>query len=276
MTIIRTILMILAINLPSCLKLEIDTAPQMNDIPESITGVDSDLWETFVELTNLPDCQFPCLWGLAIGETTLEETLDFLEETDFGRAQTRSIYAEIPETVYLINSIYGLVFTERTSLDTLEIGDVDYTFSFDDEDILAGIGVKMRNPYRWLPEDDNPLLISTLLSEIEEEPIVLVNYSATTRIDDFDLFFFFPENQLRVKYQLDLFEVTPLICINSSTLKSISFSVNDIESRFLGASETRIPIEGSWLVQGSSISTEEFVQFFRDNPGSCLDLSQYP
>lgn len=253
---------------------EIFTQNENTRIQESFTGIDNDLWDEFVRLSNLPNCQLPCWWGLELGEVELSEVLTFIEEREFDRYQERQAIDDTPPEVWIRSNGYSLEFTGRG---TSDIGDVDYYFSFDDDNILGSINLTMRSPERWLIDENNPFLISTILSDIDIMPTVLISPAETSRVSDFSLFLIYPDEGLQIHYFMDISDHYPLVCLNSRNVKVAILDITNFPSSLIDVSDTSfIPIEGSWLVQGSSITTEEFVQAFRDNLDSCLDLSQYP
>ncbi|GAB5493455.1 MAG: hypothetical protein Phog2KO_36700 [Phototrophicaceae bacterium] len=269
----RLILLILSLLLSACAVNE--TAREAiiltpDNIPPHITGVDSDLWTSFIELTNSPNCQLPCWWGHNIGETTQVETLIFLEQTEFDRAHGRGQYADISSTLYLTDSVYWLVFTEDTSQghDNVDIGNIVYNFSFDENEILSHIGVKLRQPSYWLPQELNPFEFHSIILEISSEAIIFVEETPTTTFSRLALEVIYPEPSFRLVYSFD-FSDYPNICIESENIREINI---DIVSE-INISSYRTPIEESNYFEG--ITTEEFIQFFRENPDSCLDLSQY-
>lgn len=253
---------------------EIFTQNENTRIQESFAGIDSDLWDEFVRLSNLPNCQLPCWWGLELGEVELSEVLTFIEEREFDRYQERQAIDDTPPEVWIRYDGYSLEFTGRGA--TTGIGDVDYFFSFDDDNMLRTIYLTMRSPDRWLLDESNPLLVSNVLDDLETMPTVLIGASHVSRISDFSLFLIYPDEGLQIHHFMDISEDYPLICLSSETIKESYLTITNYPNNLVEVSDTFIPIEGSWLVQDSSITTEEFVQFFRDNPNSCLDLSQYP
>lgn len=143
-------------------------------IESKIVGLDADLYNTFLELTNMPNCQLPCWWGFHLGETTLDDVYALLSTTDLNRSQARTIYADAPEQAYVGVGIYSLVFTYRP-VDIDDIGDIRFYFEFDDNNILAYINVVMGNPTIWLSPDNNPLLLSNVLKQIASQPEILLN-----------------------------------------------------------------------------------------------------
>ena len=98
-----------------------------DDIPPHFTGIDRDLWTSFIELTNLPDCQLPCFWGLELGEDNMESVFDFLQETEFGRYYERQTIDDRDHETWITYNGYTLDFTGRG---IPEIGDIDFFFAF--------------------------------------------------------------------------------------------------------------------------------------------------
>lgn len=244
-----------------------------NDIQDSFTGIDRDLWEEFVRLTNLPDCQLPCWWGFELETVELPEVLDFVQERAFDRLQKEdSITGFSPEEWMKFNG-YTLDFTGRG---IPEIGDVDFYFSFDDMNVLQAIHLVMRSPYRWLPDESNPLLVSNILNDVETLPTIFVESARTARQNDFSLFLIYPEQRFQIRYSMNIFDEYPLICLNSENIEQVSIEITNFPNQLLEPGDTFVPVADSWLAQDTSITDEEFLEFFRDNPDTCLDLSQYP
>lgn len=247
-------------------------APDEGETLPDVTGIDSDLWPVFVEVTKSPDCTLPCWWGLHVAETSLPRVDVFLQQTDFNRAQARTIYADAPRIAYLDGGAYWLVFTERTP-ELIYIGDIEYYFSFDEDKTLSAISFTMRHPGEWLPEEYNPLALRNVLLNIEGQPIIITASPAHTFRHRFSLYIVYPEHGIQLWYSYD-FSAYPNICIDSKNIIELQLDIKiDPEDLVQPDGDVLIPIEDGITFAG--ITAEEFVQFFREHPDDCLDLTEY-
>lgn len=172
-------------------------------IPDSFTGIDSDLWADFVYLTNLPDCQLPCFWGLELDEDNMASVLDFLQETEFGRYYERQTANDSSHEIWVRYDGYILDFIGSG---IPNIGDISFFFSFDDESLLRTIKLTMDRPNQWLPDEDNPLLMRSLLNEFDSVPTLLIESPGNARISNFTVMLVYPEYDFKVLYRLDIRE----------------------------------------------------------------------
>jgi hypothetical protein len=240
-------------------------------IPESVNGLDRDLWPRFIELINSPDCQLPCWWGFRVGVSTEDEVVAFLQENDFARYYSRII---VPEDLsfreYIRSFGLGLDFFD-TGFEYPELG---FQFRYDDSDVLTSISIVMDYIHLWLPAEQNPYLLTDLFAEIQEQPTIHVVDFSRTNLDEYSLYIDYPT--LGVGFEMIYnFSQNPLICISYDNMSEFWIRIGNIPLFVEYRPNVIIPIneEGSLF---AGITAETFVQFFREHPNECLDLSENP
>jgi hypothetical protein len=238
-------------------------------MPDTVTGLDSDLWQTFVGLINDPDCRLPCWWGFEVGKTHLDEVVTFLQETDFSRAQARSPYPDMPLRDYITAETLGLDFVRGSSE---VIGEVRYHFDFDDNNIMELISLGIHRPNLWLPDTYNPLLLTALFRQIEAIPNIFTVYPQNYYPHEYPLFVVYPEQSIEIHYTLDFTEM-PEICLDGQNIESIGMKIYADSERLMRQNHAIIPLEEAHPF--AEITAEVFVQFFREHPDECLDVRDF-
>ena len=264
--------------------------PRPSPNPESR---DLDLLPIFeaVSVADYGDCELPCWWGFRPGETTLDEIQHFLEETGFDRSWRESRYSEYPLDQYLRwGEVFILQFDWGRNFDG---GNFWIAFDFDANDVLASMDIKFEGEDSWLSPETNPVTLPHMLSQGNDIPEIYVATDSLNQlfINNIALLLIDDEAGVMVSYHIDVLDVQPdpinwdaftlRLCFGlaQTTYISIQLRSPDAEPAISHNVRDSInPEEGPGyhsLEEVFGIDTETFVQFFRDNPDECLDLSEY-
>jgi hypothetical protein len=238
---------------------------------------DLDLLPVFETLSTAEydSCVLPCWWGFRPGETTLSEIVSFLEVNDFQRQWEESIYSSISLEQYTRSEQFVLYFHENSFFGSFTI-----SFSFDENDLLRAARVAFNDPDQWLSPGADISSLAMLLEQVEETPeIYIAENPSTFRISGYRLVVIFREQGVRVNYVFDLSGDNPIngpletlrLCLDLDRTNGIEMT--------LSASPITDPLPDFYktpeAASGIGISTEEFVEFFRENPDDCLDIAEY-
>lgn len=249
----------------------------VDQTPTFVPARDADLLLNFNELIPNQDenCKLPCWWGFKLGETTLKEVAAFLKENKFDRHWRDSIYSDVPFDQFIQFEQIVLYFR-----DSSYFGEFTISFTFDENDILQGMRIRINQPTEWLDSEVALLSFPELLAQIDEVPeIYIAEYPSTFRLSDYRLMAVFKETGVEASYELDLSEENPepsdgkslLMCFDMSRIKSIELRLLHTVGREPLPDFFKTP-ENAY---GIGISIEEFVRFFRENPDECLNVADY-
>lgn len=245
--------------------------------PTFIPARDLDLFSTFENLLteNKQACILPCWWGLKPGEATLEEIANFLRETGFDRHQKYTIYSTLSLEDYLRSEQFVLYF-----LDNSYFAEFAMSFGFDNNDLMRAIQLRFSNPSTWLSDERVTISFAKVLAQIEETPEIYINeYPSTFRLSDYDLIVLFKQSGVKVHYTFDVLDDNPegtleglRLCLGLDKTVSIEMSLiaGDYEGEIYNE-DWKTPENAT----GIGISTADFVQFFREHPDECLDVSEF-
>jgi hypothetical protein len=244
--------------------------------PTVIPARDSDLLPTFEGLiSQTKDCTLPCWWNFEIGKTTLDEISRFLLQHKFDRHWKESIYSDIPFEDFISFEQIVLYFQDNSIL-----GEFAMSFGFDTDNMLSGMRIRIDHPGEWLSPELDHISLSKVLNQIDETPeIYIAENPSTFRISDYNLTALFRRTGIEARYMFDLSQDNPInvplealrLCLDITRTETIQLSIYDTSDREPFPDFYKMP-ENAY---GIGISTEEFVQFFREHPSECLDIEAY-
>jgi hypothetical protein len=247
--------------------------PTLTVVPSSIPARDLDLLPTFEDVASVEydDCTLPCWWGFTTGETTITEIMTFLQETGFDRHWRESRYSSVTLEEYLrFNEVFILKF-EGTWPGISNFW-IDFLF---DEDVLKQMTVQFVNPRVWLSSEADHVGLPQILSQIEEIPTIYTG--ANPRLSLYPIVLVYPERNVEIFYHFDLTNdhsprsVVQRLCLDIERTEDISMRLNwgSLED-FPSLNDVYDSPEEAY-----NLSTETLVEFFRENPDDCLDVSEY-
>ena len=248
-------------------------------IPSPSPGRDKDLLKTFEGLmsSEYQDCILPCWWNLRPGETTIDETVEFLNRTEFDRHWKDSIYSELSLEKYIRAEALPLYFLKDSYF-----GEFVISFGFDSNDRINSIRVVFNNPGKWLSAEANKISVSEVLSQIPETPeIFIAENPSTFRLSEYHLTLLYRQRGVEVNYSFDLSDDNPKSRITNLNLCLDNERTTSIEMSLLNSTATlkdkQYPenFKTPENATGIGISTEDFVQFFKEHPDECLDVSAF-
>jgi hypothetical protein len=252
--------------------------PTLTPTPTIIPARDLDLLPTFEALMaeDFQDCSLPCWWGFTPGKTTLDEIVDFAKRNDLNRQWKLSMYASSLTFQKYIE------LGERIVLDFLPTyydpaDNVEVSFGFDDENVLTLTRVQFKQPNEWLNSKANSVGMPQILSQLEEIPEVYISWGSNTVLSNFLVILVYRDRNSEIAYSFDLANdgsgnaVLGQLCLNLNRTVNITLMLNyfesDVEQLPTKMDAFRTPEDAF------GISTQEFVDFFRENPAECLDIS---
>jgi hypothetical protein len=249
--------------------------PAADITPTAIPARDLDLLPTFETLSFNDDCILPCWWGFESEKASINEIMAFIEDNDLDRRW------EIPPYTFTLDE--HLRFGEPLLFDFQDsYNDVAYSvlisFGFD-SDLLKGISIKFYNLNEWVNSKVENISLPQVVSQTEEIPEVYVTSSPNATLARYTIILIFREANIQIVYFLDLSGDHPphvwveQLCLNLERTRYVDLNLNYIEADFA----TNPPNVENFITpeEAYGISTEEFVQFFRDHPDECLDIAAY-
>jgi len=265
--------------------------PQFQSTPTYVPELDAYLLPRFENLMTIYDCELPCWWGLRPLETTFDETIVFVEETGFDRRELDTIYAPMPLNEYISGGTFVFYFVENA-----HPYDFLIEFGFTENDFLKGIHMNFYQPSDWLSSEFDRVSFRSIISQIEEKPEIYIAQiiqeviSATEdtpenyffrnpRPYEYWVTLFFRDQGVKVHYLFQLVreEENEEAWINDLQLCPTLENTISIDLTLSGEPITEDPPNPeSWATPEDSfglyMDTEEFVQFFIDNPDGCLNV----
>jgi hypothetical protein len=253
--------------------------PTTDSIPLMLTPTprDSDLLPTFeaIMVTDYEDCKLPCWWGFQPEETTGAEIITFLQETGFDRDW---LVADLPLTFeeYLYGGYpFILIF-----------GKSGFEISFVvQNDLLTSISTDFSRSTHWVSPVFELVSLSHILREMEQIPEVFIHSSSTR--SDFMIFVIYRgtdgDHGTQIVYSFDLMHYVSdgwldQLCLGIDQTQDIKMALHITSKDGLPGNPPGADSRPTGLIsieEYFGIDTETFVQFFRDHPDECLDLSEY-
>lgn len=244
---------------------------------------DLDLWPVFeaLEANRDMNCVMPCWWGLRPGSTTIDEVIDFLRQTGFDRHKQRTIYRSIPMETYLRGGEpFGLRFeAKRPRLSSFEMH-----FVFDDNNLL-GTFVQFTNPGNWLPPTLDRFSLGRILAQFPESPELYLSTDENHEVDFRLIHLLLISDEIGVNVSYYFNDQRPTedeahlqLCLGIQETKYINLTLEDPVTVSQNIRDEIEPVQGSGfrrLEEVFGIDTETFIQYFRDYPDGCLDISEY-
>ncbi len=242
-----------------------------------IPARDTDLLPTFETLmsADYEDCQLPCWWTLKPGETTIDEAAAFLSRNGFDRHWKDSIYSKLSLKKYISGEGLPLYFLENSYF-----GEFLISFGFDAANRIRSMRLGFNNPGEWLPVNADVISPAKIVAQFEDTPEVYIAENPSTfRLSEYNLILLYRSRGTEIHYIFDVSHDNlerPLknlnLCLDLKHTTSVEFSLS---SSALDDKQYPEFFKTPQNAFGVGISTEEFVQFFKDHADECLDISQY-
>lgn len=229
-------------------------------------------FEELLETNN--GCELPCWWGFTVGEARVQDWFQFLDTRTF------HVFREEPigGTVVPVDYAY---FSFPSS------PEASVRLNYDIENaILKRIHIQLSNPRRWLSAQADAISFPGLLSRLGEELEVYI-FSGST-LDDYYILVIDTSIGLIARYTFDFWEAVPAnqenypqemaLCLGVPYTKRIEITLQAPEVEPTVGTRER-PIVGTQDRRGylsvedalfGTVSTDEFISFFREHPDECL------
>jgi hypothetical protein len=259
---------------------------------------DLDLLPTLEALLmeDIENCPLPCWWGFQLGETTLDEITSFVEQYEFDRSWRESeLYSPYPLSNFIDGEGFSMQFQTLDRRGQPVLQNFSFSFSFDIEDRMRHVRVSFNHPNEWLIAEADGISFLRLLDQFEETPDVYLFEnirnlipatedsramidSVNPRVTEQPIIVAFPSRGVMASYifQLD-FDLNDERSLDAETLRlcpDLDHLLN-AEVR-LGTVSTEPPNNEYYQlpedVYEIGMNTEEFVEFFRENPADCIRL----
>jgi hypothetical protein len=247
-------------------------------------------------LADKENCQLPCWWNFQPGETTLKEIAAFLQSIDFERHWEQSIYSSLSLENFISAESLAFFFQDSTSLGTNFLYNFGISFTPDENGILRFTTVRFYNPIGWLISEADRISFLSLLDQIEETPDVYlfenieiltpateditarITESVNPRVNEQSMIVVFPNQGVRASYIFQLeYDLNENGFMNVQTLRLCPDFEHTLSVEMRLGEVSDEPPDNQYYVTPEEfydigISTEEFVEFFRENPNDCLYL----
>lgn|GEM_PF-1811317 len=264
-----------------------------------VPAPDSDVLPTLLSLmsSNWEECQLPCWWGFQHGETTLDEITRFVEQNEFDRSWRESeIYSPYPLSNFIESEGLSFQFQTIDQWGQPVLQNFNISFSFDTQDQLLSTRIVFYHPSEWLVTEEDRISFLSLLKQIEETPDIYlfenieilipatenrpsaILDSVNPRFTEQPMIVVFPDQGVRVSYIFQLendlagngsFDVETLrFCPDFEHTLSVEIRLGEVDDMPPDNEYYATPEE----FYDISMSSEEFVDFFRENPEGCLNL----
>jgi hypothetical protein len=221
-------------------------------------------------------CELPCWWGFDIGETPEDEWLSFLADTELD-----SGYAEF----YLDEAM------ERRG------GDIQYYLVRPFVDFRIGFGLEEANlsyliasfydANDWLSSNIETITLPGVLAQLEETPDIYMKTDSLGQWSwgQMDFYLISDEAGLVIWYTIDTSNhlANPienigdplLLCLGIPETTFIQFRIQDPSATpsFREQMHVEEIPELHTLDETLGIDNETFIEFFRENPDGCLEVS---
>ncbi|MBI5927941.1 MAG: hypothetical protein HY862_01420 [Chloroflexi bacterium] len=217
------------------------------------------------------ECILPCFMGLQVGETTLNETKGFFEETFNQPLESPAITGNILE--YYPTLDFGLGIDEEISPFILGL--------FFRNQLLRIITLNLDDTKDWLTISGSIFLLQELLGQIDSTPLIYVAIKALW--GNFFLILDYDELGLTIEYRFDFeqnqysYEKPIQICPQPEQVSAIRMRIQSDMSYF--RTELMPPPEDDffyWSVEKMlGISAEEFINQIISNSDNCFSAPSY-
>ena len=257
----------------------------INEIP-TVPPAEETLPVVLELLTIDENCMLPCFWDFELGESTTQETTDFVVEA-FGQVPYIAIYDENEDPNNLLDSSSRGMDFYATFL-PLTDGQLEIIFRSID-DILVRVDIKLFKSANWI--EKNPFILPVLLSTYGEPTKVYLRYSGASTIG-YTLAVVYEEQGFIVEYgfgnnpssnqRLLSERITDdgrlLICAKDTTYDTIHLTLqidgNPIPLTKVLQPPLKTPsvFRPFWDIEDmTGLTIEEFMDAFVDNPEACIE-----
>src|SRR5262245_34877813 len=139
--------------------------------------------------------------------------------------------------------------------------------------------VRFHDPYTWLSGDIEWIALPDIFAQMPSVPEIYISGNSTR--SDYVMFLVYREEQVQLVYSFDLSTEDDLgfqFCLDIGDTDEIIMELNINEGEGL---VSNLPASSSdqhglhSIEEYYQISAESFVQFFREKPDECLDISEY-
>jgi hypothetical protein len=259
--------------------ISIQTAPTA--IPTLIPARDLDLLPTFEALMTIDeDCILPCWWGFWPEETTVTEILTFLQETDFDRQWELSGTNMTLEEYLSLEEPFNLDFEDSYYI----VGDsIQITFGVS-RNQLRRIQLEFTRVFEWFSPKMERVALPRILTEIQSAPEIYISGRSTR--SEYLFFVIYREAHMQFVYKFDFSadnlpeESVNRFCLNIDRTDEIDMQLNIQDENMIDITENEPryefdPYALHTTEQFLNVDLETFVEFFRENPDECLNISEY-
>jgi hypothetical protein len=221
------------------------------------------------------NCVLPCFWGFRPGETSFVELVAYLEETGF--ADIWKMQPDVSSLEQYLREHYPFGFRFLSDEGEKSGG---FAISFGvHRNLLNSMEVQFYEPNTWLSEETAWIALPDVLGQMSSIPEIYI--AGNSIRSDFVMLIVYREEQVQLVYSFDLSTEDDLdirFCLGIEHTNEIIMELNITEEQGLVSN----PPESSSDPHGLhpieeyyQISAEPFVEFFRENPDDCLDVSEY-